>query len=68
MKEYLSQFLNSGNPNNLKLWQVAPAELEAVLLTHEQIVDAAVIGIPSERTGEAPKAYVTLPYGGTYMV
>ena len=38
--------------------QVAPAELEAVLLTHPMISDVAVIGIPNERLGEAPKAFV----------
>ena len=38
--------------------QVAPAELEAVLVTHPQIADAAVVGIPNERQGEAPKAFV----------
>jgi len=40
--------------------QVAPAELEALLLTHEQISDAAVIGIPDEEAGEVPKAFVVL--------
>lgn len=38
--------------------QVAPAEVEAVLLTHPKISDVAVIGIPNERLGEAPKAFV----------
>ena len=38
--------------------QVAPAELEAVLQTHPKVADAAVIGIPNERQGEAPKAFV----------
>ena len=38
--------------------QVAPAELEAVLLTHENIIDAAVIPCPDEQAGEIPKAYV----------
>ena len=38
--------------------QVAPAELEAVLLTHESIIDAAVIPCPDEEAGEIPKAYV----------
>jgi acyl-CoA synthetase (AMP-forming)/AMP-acid ligase II len=38
--------------------QVAPAELEGVLLTHPAITDAAVIGIPEEQAGEIPKAFV----------
>lgn len=40
-------------------FQVAPPELEAVLLSHPQIVDAAVIGITLPGgNGEAPRAYV----------
>ncbi|XP_072046258.1 uncharacterized protein [Amphiura filiformis] len=38
--------------------QVAPAELEALLLTHPSVADAAVIGIPDEEAGELPKAFV----------
>ncbi|MFJ3221531.1 AMP-binding protein [Kitasatospora sp. NPDC086801] len=38
--------------------QVAPAELEAVLLGHPQIVDAAVIGVPDADGTECPKAFV----------
>ncbi len=41
-----------------KGFQVAPAELEAVLLTHPGVVDAAVIGVPDEEAGEIPKAFV----------
>jgi acyl-CoA synthetase (AMP-forming)/AMP-acid ligase II len=40
--------------------QVAPAELEAVLLGHPQISDAAVIPVADEEAGEVPKAFVVL--------
>jgi acyl-CoA synthetase (AMP-forming)/AMP-acid ligase II len=40
--------------------QVAPAELEALLLTHPAILDAAVIRKADEEAGEVPKAYVVL--------
>ena len=39
-------------------YQVAPAELEALLAGHPQVADAAVIPRPDERTGEAPVAVV----------
>ena len=38
--------------------QVAPAELEALLLTHPAVMDAAVIPSPDEEAGEVPKAFV----------
>jgi acyl-CoA synthetase (AMP-forming)/AMP-acid ligase II len=41
-----------------KGFQVAPAELEALLLTHEGIADAAVIGVYDDDGNEIPKAYV----------
>jgi acyl-CoA synthetase (AMP-forming)/AMP-acid ligase II len=43
-----------------KGYQVAPAELEAVLITHPAVSDAAVIGHPDEEAGEIPKAFVVL--------
>jgi acyl-CoA synthetase (AMP-forming)/AMP-acid ligase II len=46
-----------------KGYQVAPAELEALLLTHPQIADAAVIGVTDEEGGEAPKAFVVRAAG-----
>jgi acyl-CoA synthetase (AMP-forming)/AMP-acid ligase II len=41
-----------------KAYQVAPAELEAVLLSHPKVADAAVVGSPDEEAGELPKAFV----------
>jgi len=39
--------------------QVAPAELEALLLSHPDILDAAVIGVEvDDGTNEVPRAYV----------
>jgi acyl-CoA synthetase (AMP-forming)/AMP-acid ligase II len=46
-----------------KGFQVAPAELEALLLTHPAVADAAVIGVPDEEAGEIPKAFVVLKPG-----
>ena len=40
-----------------------PAELEALLLTHPAVADAAVIGLPDEEAGEIPAAYVVLRQG-----
>ncbi|GJQ76619.1 hypothetical protein Trydic_g15481 [Trypoxylus dichotomus] len=41
-----------------KGFQVAPAELEQILVTHPEIQDAGVIGIPDENAGEVPLAFV----------
>lgn len=41
-----------------KGYQVPPAELEAVLLAHPMIADAAVIGVSDEAGEEVPKAFV----------
>ena len=46
-----------------KAFQVAPAELEAVLLTHEAVADAAVIPSPEAEAGEVPKAFVVVKEG-----
>ena len=41
-----------------KGFQVPPAELEAILITHPDVADVAVIGVPDEDAGEIPKAFV----------
>ncbi len=46
-----------------KGYQVPPAELEAVLLTHPAIADAAVIGVQDADGEEIPKAFVVLQPG-----
>jgi acyl-CoA synthetase (AMP-forming)/AMP-acid ligase II len=43
--------------------QVTPAELESVLLSHESVAEAAVVGIPDAETCEAPVAFVVLRAG-----
>lgn len=48
-----------------KGFQVAPAELEGLLLSHPDIADTAVIPTPDEEAGELPKAFVVLKPGAT---
>jgi acyl-CoA synthetase (AMP-forming)/AMP-acid ligase II len=43
-----------------KAYQIAPAELEAVLLAHPAVADAAVVRSPDHEAGEVPKAFVVL--------
>ncbi|XP_060823756.1 uncharacterized protein LOC132911257 [Bombus pascuorum] len=47
----------------VKGFQVPPAELEAILRSHPDIVEAAVIGLPDEKCGEVPKAFVVTGKG-----
>lgn len=46
-----------------KGFQVAPAELEDLLFTHPKILDAAVVGLPDEKAGELPVAFVVKQHG-----
>lgn len=48
--------------------QVAPAELEDLLRTHPSVLDVAVIGIPDEKRGEVPRAYIVTKPGETFTV
>ncbi|KAL6429827.1 hypothetical protein ACFW04_007596 [Cataglyphis niger] len=47
----------------VKGFQVPPAELEALLRTHPDVNDAAVIGIPHAKYGEVPKAFIVVNKG-----
>jgi acyl-CoA synthetase (AMP-forming)/AMP-acid ligase II len=47
-----------------KGFQVAPAELEALLLSHPAVADCAVIPAPDEEAGELPKAFIVLQAEG----
>jgi long-chain acyl-CoA synthetase len=49
----------------VKGFGVAPAELEAALLEHPAVRDAAVIGAPDPEAGEVPRAFVALREGET---
>ncbi len=44
-------------------YNIYPREVEELLFEHEAIADAAVVGIPDERRGEIPKAFVVLAPG-----
>jgi len=46
-----------------KGFQVPPAELEALLVTHPEVADVAVIGIPDDEAGELPKAFIVRAAG-----
>ncbi len=41
-----------------KGFQVPPAELEALLISHPEVADVAVIGVLDDEAGELPKAFV----------
>jgi long-chain acyl-CoA synthetase len=46
-----------------KGFSVAPAQIEALLLEHPAVADAAVVAKPHEEAGEVPKAFVVLRAG-----
>ena len=54
-----SQCINTGGE------KVFPEEVEEVLKRHPRVVDAAVVGVPDERFGEAITALVEPPAGAT---
>jgi acyl-CoA synthetase (AMP-forming)/AMP-acid ligase II len=44
-------------------FNIFPSDLEAILLADERVVEAAVVGMPSEEWGETPVAFVVLKPG-----
>ena len=44
-------------------FNVYPSDLEAVLIRHPAVAEAAVVGVASQRWGETPVAFVTLNSG-----
>jgi acyl-CoA synthetase (AMP-forming)/AMP-acid ligase II len=52
----------------VKGFQVAPAELEALLITHPAVADVAVIAVPDVECGEIPKAFVVVAPGAEVSV
>jgi acyl-CoA synthetase (AMP-forming)/AMP-acid ligase II len=44
---------------------IYPREIEEVMITHPEVVDVAVIGVPDEKWGESLKAYVVSKSGAT---
>jgi fatty-acyl-CoA synthase len=42
---------------------IATVEVEQALVSHDAVADAAVIGVPDEKWGERPKAFVVLVPG-----
>uniref|UniRef100_A0A1D1ZKT5 4-coumarate--CoA ligase n=1 Tax=Anthurium amnicola TaxID=1678845 RepID=A0A1D1ZKT5_9ARAE len=48
-----------------KAYQVPPAELERILLSHPEIADAAVVPYPDEEAGQIPMAFVMRRFGSS---
>jgi acetyl-CoA synthetase len=43
--------------------RIAPFEVESVLMLHDDVVEAVVVGVPAARQGAVPEAYVVLRNG-----
>ena len=59
LRDRVKDMIVSGGEN------IYPAEVENVLLSHPDVVDAAVIGVPDPKWGETVKAIVVLAPGAT---
>jgi fatty-acyl-CoA synthase len=59
IRDRLKDVIISGGEN------ISSVEVEGVLLRHPAVQEAAVVGLPDEKWGEAPHAFVVLKAGGT---
>jgi fatty-acyl-CoA synthase len=59
IRDRLKDVIISGGEN------ISSVEVEGVLLRHEAVQEVAVVGLPHERWGEAPHAFVVLKSGST---
>ena len=59
IRDRLKDVIISGGEN------ISSAEVEGTLLRHPAVQEAAIVGLPHERWGEAPHAFVVLRDGGT---
>jgi acyl-CoA synthetase (AMP-forming)/AMP-acid ligase II len=46
-------------------FNIYPSDMEAVMVTHPAVVEAAVVGVPSSAWGETPVAFVAFKEGQT---
>jgi fatty-acyl-CoA synthase len=58
IKDRLKDVIISGGEN------ISSVEVEGVLLRHPSVQEAAIVGLPDEKWGEAPHAFVVLKPGG----
>ncbi len=58
LKDRAKDVVVSGGEN------ISTIEVEQAIVSHEAVADVAVIGVPDERWGERPKAFVVLASGG----
>jgi fatty-acyl-CoA synthase len=59
LRDWGKDIIISGGEN------ISSIEVEQAILAHPDVLDCAVIGVPHEKWGERPKAFVTLNPGAT---
>jgi fatty-acyl-CoA synthase len=59
IRDRIKDVIISGGEN------ISSVEVEGVLLRHPSVQEAAIVGLPHEKWGEAPHAYVVLKQGAT---